>query len=264
MNNIGFGSRRGSYFVGVALAASFGCGSADDAEGPVEAAQPTHWTYEGLEGPTHWGQLDTQFATCESGHQQSPIDIPASVVAAPLSALTFDYAAGPATIVDNGHTVQVSLTEGVNELRIGDDSYSLVQFHFHAHSEHEIHGASKPLELHLVHRSASGALAVVGVLFDVGASNAALAQVFDMMPAATATPSALNVELDPSELLPSSHDGWTYSGSLTTPPCTEGVKWHVMSNGIQVSNAQLEEFTTRHEGSYRPVMENDSTITSGD
>jgi carbonic anhydrase len=248
------------------LLALAGCAGDEDDKLPVTPTHTggaPHWTYEGLEGPEYWGELAPLFAACGSGLQQSPIDIPATIEAAPLGALTFDYAAAPATIVDNGHTVQVNLTEGANELRIGDDPYSLLQFHFHAHSEHAIDGEYKPLELHLVHRATGGGLAVVGVLLDVGAASTGLAPVFDLMTSATAEPTELSVELDPSDLLPTSRDGWTYSGSLTTPPCTEGVKWHVLSNTIELSTAQLERFTARHELSHRPVMANESTITSG-
>jgi carbonic anhydrase len=118
--------------------------------------------------------------------------------------------------------------------------------------------------MHLVHRSASGGLAVVGVFFDVGTANAPLASVFDTMDSASSDPEDLTATIDPAQLLPTTHDGWTYSGSLTTPPCTEGVKWHVLSQPLQVSEAQLEHFTSHHEVSYRPVMENASTVTSGD
>jgi carbonic anhydrase len=239
------------------------CGSSNDPQS-APPATPVHWTYEGLEGPEHWGELATDYAACASGTHQSPIDIPASIPAAPLDALAFHYAAAPATIVDNGHTVQVNLTDTTNELTIDGEAYSLVQFHFHAHSEHAVGGQYKPLEMHLVHRSASGGLAVVGVLFEMGAANAALSAVFDTMGSATGQAMDLAAALDPSALLPDTTEGWAYSGSLTTPPCTEGVKWHVLSRTLQVSEAQLEAFTSRHEISYRPAMENSSTVTSGD
>jgi carbonic anhydrase len=241
------------------------CGSSDDAllEEPEHTGDAPHWTYEGVEGPEHWGALAESFASCSSGQQQSPIDIPASIASGELSALSFDYAAAPATILDNGHTVQVNLMEGANELSISGETYSLAQFHFHARSEHTIAGQTKPLEMHLVHRSAAGGLAVVGLFLDIGAANEALSSIFDTMGSATDEPSELHVEVDPSLLLPSSRDGWTYSGSLTTPPCTEGVKWHVMASSLEVSESQLGAFTARHPTSYRPVMANSSTITSG-
>jgi carbonic anhydrase len=250
-----------------------GCGSDDNSnkgseETPATTTTPTtttpHWTYEGLEGPTHWGELDAQFATCGTGEEQSPIDIPAAVAPGALSALSFQYGATPATILDNGHTVQVSMTGSDNKLSIDGEQYSLLQFHFHAHSEHAVNGEYKPLEMHLVHKSDAGALAVVGVFFDVGAENAALSSVFDTMGSATSDPAALASDVNPSELLPEAKDGWTYAGSLTTPPCTEGVKWHVLSHSLELSAEQLEDFTAKHELSYRPVMTNSSVVTSGD
>jgi carbonic anhydrase len=114
------------------LAVLVGCGSDDEAAEPTPAA--VHWTYEGLEGPEHWGEIDAQFATCASGEEQSPIDIPAAVAPGPLTALTFDYAGTPATITDNGHTVQVGMADESNVLSIAGEEYKLLQFHFHAHS----------------------------------------------------------------------------------------------------------------------------------
>lgn len=251
--------------VCVTLWAVTACGSSDDAllEEPDHTSELPHWAYEGAEGPAHWGELAEGFASCSSGQQQSPIDIPAAIAPGELSALSFDYVAAPATILDNGHTVQINLTARANELSIAGDTYSLIQFHFHAHSEHTIAGQPKPLEVHLVHLSAAGELAVIGVFLDTGAANIALSSIFDSMGAATDEPSELQVEVDPSLLLPSSREGWTYSGSLTTPPCSEGVRWHVLSSSLEVSEQQLEAFTARHETSHRPVMENSSTITSG-
>ena len=252
-----------------------GCGGSDELgdvdgtevdAGEVDtgsAHEPLHWSYAGEAGPERWGELGAAFATCGSGEQQSPIDIPASIVPGHLSALTFDYAPGPATIVNNGHTMQVGLTEGANVLEIDGEAYSLIQFHFHAHSEHAIGGAHAPLEMHLVHRSAQGELAVVGVFFEAGAAHGPLTPVFDGLIAASDEPVALVSDLDPGELLPASRDGWTYSGSLTTPPCTEGVRWHLLSSHVQISDAQLGYFTAVHEISHRPVMTNTSSITSG-
>jgi carbonic anhydrase len=234
-----------------------------DAEGAGGVHEALGWSYAGEAGPERWGELGAAFAMCGSGEQQSPIDIPASISPGQLSGLRFDYAPGPATIVNDGHTVQVGLAEGANVLGIDGEAYSLMQFHFHAHSEHAIGGEHAALEMHLVHRSELGELAVVGVLFEAGAEHGALAQVFAGMSAASASPSALSVDIDPSELLPASLEGWTYSGSLTTPPCTEGVRWHLLSSRAQVSETQLGRYTALHALSRRPLMANSSPITSG-
>lgn len=245
----------------------FACGGGDDVLDAVDGEDTTdiaHWSYEaGEHGPQRWGDLAAEFATCSSGEQQSPIDIPAAIAPGPLRALRFDYAPGPATLLDNGHTVQVDLTEGANVLSIADEAYELLQFHFHARSEHAVAGQHWPLEVHLVHRSSAGELAVLGVFFDTGAPHQALSPVFDHMATASADHTPLTQDLDPTVLLPPDTDGWTYSGSLTTPPCTEGVRWHVLSTPLEISPQQLESFTTHHELSRRPLMANTSTIASG-
>jgi carbonic anhydrase len=247
-----------------------GCGGSDEVgdgdtheEDTEITAEPLHWSYAGEAGPERWGELGAEFATCGSGQRQSPIDIPTSIAPGHLSALEFDYAPAPATIVNNGHTVQVGLTEGANVLSIDGERYALLQFHFHAHSEHAIGGVFAPLEMHLVHRSAQGELAVVGVFFEAGAEHGALAHVFEGMSTASEAPLSLSLDVDPGELLPASKEGWTYSGSLTTPPCTEGVRWHLLSSHVQVSETQLGRYTAVHELSRRPVMTNTSEITSG-
>jgi carbonic anhydrase len=241
-----------------------GCADEDDGELEEGLTPDTlHWSYEGAEGPESWGTLSEEYATCSSGERQSPIDIPAVVAPGTLTALEFDYAPAPATIVDNGHTVQVNFMEGANVLNIGAEAFALLQFHFHARSEHAVAGQYKPLEMHLVHRSSAGELAVVGVFFETGSAHGALAPVFDQMASATDQPAALSADLDPNNILPASKDGWAYSGSLTTPPCTEGVRWHVLSSSLQISEAQLAAFTDLHGTSYRPVLTNGSTVTSG-
>jgi carbonic anhydrase len=157
------------------------------------------------------------------------------------------------TIADNGHTVQIDLAGTTNKMTIAGKDYGLVQLHFHAHSEHTIGGVSFPLEMHLVHRAADSAVVVLTVLFRTGAHSAALEEVFDRMSAATETPAPLTTPLDPAALLPADRNGWSYTGSLTTPPCTEGVRWVVYSTPIEVSVAQLARFTARHAISYRPA-----------
>ena len=262
--------QRQALLVLAAIGWMVGCGGDDaiddvdaDHDDTESAAEPLHWSYAGEAGPERWGELGTEFVTCGSGERQSPIDIPTSIAPGHLSALEFDYAPGPATIVNNGHTMQVGLTDGANVLNIDGESYALLQFHFHAHSEHAIGGVYAPLEMHLVHRSARGELAVVGVLFEAGAEHGPFAHVFEGMSTASEAPISLSLDVDPSELLPASRDGWTYSGSLTTPPCTEGVRWHLLSSHVQVSETQLARYTAVHELSRRPVMTNTSAITSG-
>lgn len=136
---------------------SAGCGAADDERLTDETlGEAAHWSYLGDHAPERWGEIDVDFAMCATGTQQSPIDIPSSIAPGEFTALSFDYAPAPAAMVDNGHTIQVNLTEGANVLDVDGDTYALVQFHFHAHSEHSVDGVFTPLELHLVHRAENG------------------------------------------------------------------------------------------------------------
>jgi carbonic anhydrase len=211
-----------------------------------------HFDYEGESGPTHWGGLAPGWSLCESGIQQSPIDIPASAQPAVASDLTVNYEPGALTILNNGHTVQVNYPDG-SGIVLGGSKYSLLQFHFHAHSEHSIAGHRAPLELHLVHRNADNALAVIGVMIEEGPENAALEGVFSHMPAKSG-PAETHADtmIDASAFLPGQLSMWRYEGSLTTPPCSESVKWHVLAGPITASAAQIAKFTRLYSADARP------------
>jgi carbonic anhydrase len=168
---------------------------------------------------------------CTLGTEQSPIHISsAEAKRTPLPALAFDYHASKATVEHRGHAVQVNLTED-NALRLGDVDYKLLQFHYHHPSEHLIDGKAAPLEVHLVHQNAAGNLAVVGVLFHEGAANPALATKLASI--------GKDATVDPRELLPADLGYFAYNGSLTTPPCSEGVKWLVLARPMTASAEQL-------------------------
>jgi carbonic anhydrase len=205
------------------------------------AAAP-HWEYDGTEGPAHWGDLDG-YAVCKTGQQQSPIDITKSVKLSPPQALTLNYKDSAISLVNNGHTAQVNYDKG-SSMSIGGKSYDLVQFHFHDPSEHTINGVGAKMEIHLVHQNAADkSLAVIGVMLQEGAENPLLAKFWDSIPASagTANPSGtLNI----SAIVPSDSHFYTYAGSLTTPPCSEGVKWIVMKQPMTVSKAQADKFTS--------------------
>jgi carbonic anhydrase len=237
-----------------------GAGDAHDAGGTADG-HTVHWTYEGNEGPEHWGDLSPDYALCKSGETQSPIDIPSSVAPGSINGMTLIYIAAPGTIFDNGHTVQVNITGG-STLTEGGKDYTLAQFHFHKHSEHTVGGISQPLEMHLVHTASDGAYTVLGVFLKSGAANTALDEVFTKMPSATETPAPLSHDIDPIALLPTVKDGWAYDGSLTTPPCTEGVHWRVYGVPLEASPEQIAKFT--HDPSYRPSQPlNARTVTGG-
>jgi carbonic anhydrase len=216
------------------------------------AQHAAHWTYEGSEGPNHWGQLSHDWEPCQSGQQQSPIDL-TGPTGTDLANISFNYSATKADVIDNGHTIQVNFRPG-NSIKVDGKRYDLLQFHFHAPSEHTINGKHSPAELHLVHKSADGQLAVVGVMLDKGARNDALAAVFKNMPAPRRKSAKLDRKINPADLLPAAGATYRYDGSLTTPPCSEGVKWYVVASPIAVSEAQLAEFERRHNHSNRPVQ----------
>jgi carbonic anhydrase len=216
---------------------------------------PVHWSYEGEEGPEHWGELSPDYELCANGSQQSPIDI-ANPTAADLANVVFDYEPTPLEIVNNGHTIQVSYALG-SSIQLDATSYELLQFHFHAPSEHLVSGAAADAELHLVHRSATGALAVVGVLMAQtadGADNSALATVWSNLPQAPGPARQVDAQVDAEMLLPENRLTFRYQGSLTTPPCSEGVSWLMMTEPIGISAAQLEALGAIMEGNNRPIQ----------
>jgi Carbonic anhydrase len=227
-----------------ALGASAGAG---------EAGHAPHWTYHGAEGPAHWGELAPEFATCKAGREQSPVDIVAGAPSA-QSALGFAYTPQALQITNNGHTIQVDRAQG-GTLSVGDARYALAQFHFHGPSEHTVTGKHYPLELHLVHKASDGTLAVVGVLIEQGAANPALAPIVAHLPNKEGqSASVAAVAFDAATLLPAQHAYAHYRGSLTTPPCSEGVQWFVLDAPITASKAQIEALSRVMGANDRPVQ----------
>ena len=220
-----------------------------------KSGEPPHWSYDGAEGPEHWGDLDPAFAACKLGHRQSPIDIPAAKIKAVLlPAIRFDYKATPLRVTDNGHTVLAKYAPG-SVIHVGEAKYELQQLHFHHPSEEHIDGKSFAMDAHLVHRDQDGRLAVVAILFQEGAPNPALAAVFGHLPAGPGKEAtAVGTEIDASKLLPAKHAYFTFDGSLTTPPCTEGVTWYVLRVPVTASAEQLAAFAQRYPNDARPVQ----------
>lgn len=212
-----------------------------------------HWTYEGEEGPAHWGNLRDGFKLCSTGTTQSPIDIE-STVSANISDIQFNYSDSAVNILNNGHTVQVNYDPGSSIMYDGVQ-YDLAQFHFHHPSEHTVNGEAAPMEAHFVHRSADGALAVVGVLLVEGeADNPNFAPVFDNLPTEKVDVTTLAATVSAAAMLPDAKTYYTYSGSLTTPPCSEGVRWLLMTTPVELSAAQIEAFSAIFEDDARPVQ----------
>ena len=216
------------------------------------ARPQAHWGYEGTHGPEHWGSLDPGFAVCSNGREQSPIDLTGAEPGA-LSEIAFDYAPSPISILNNGHTIQVDYQPG-SGIDLDGTRYELAQFHFHHRSEHTVDGAGFPLEMHLVHASADGTLAVVGVFLEEGGANEALAPVWRGMPAEAGPATVVEGTVDANALLPERRTTWRYPGSLTTPPCSEGVSWLVMTEPVTASPEQIEAFSTLFPVNNRPVQ----------
>ena len=173
---------------------------------------------------------------------------------AELAPLQFHYLPGGKTLVNNGHTVQVNYAPG-SSLELDGMHFELKQFHFHAPSENLIEGRSYPLEGHLVHANDKGELAVVAVMFEPGQANAALSQAWQALPAKAGEMHSLEQPISAEQLLPAQHDYYRFSGSLTTPPCSEGVRWLVMKQPVQVSQAQIDAFkAVMHHPNNRPVQ----------
>lgn len=213
-----------------------------------------HWTYEGEEGPANWGELSPDWEACGVGQAQSPIDI---TEAQPVSLTDIDiaYSDSAINIFNNGHTIQVNYDEG-SSITYNEIDYQLLQFHFHHPSEHTVGGIPAAMEIHFVHRSANGELAVIGVMLVVGDNtNDAYAPVFDHLPAEMGEPEALeDMSINAADLLPDGALFYTYNGSLTTPPCTEIVRWLVMVEPVVLSLEQVEAFGAIFELNARPVQ----------
>lgn len=213
-----------------------------------------HWGYEGTGGPSHWGELSADFKTCQLGTQQTPIDLGSGVKAQFDKPFSLSYKPVPGKIVNNGHTIQVNLEKGCSCV-IEGTSYDLLQFHFHHPSEHLIAGKRFNMELHLVHKAENGALAVVGVFLTEGPANAVLKPVFDGMPQSTGGEKPLPDALNPAGLLPPARGYFRYMGSLTIPPCTEGLTWTVFKDAVPVSGEQIRKFAGLFPNNARPVQE---------
>lgn len=219
----------------------------------LNAQEEIHWTYEGEEGPEHWGSLKPEYALCSTGKTQSPVDI-VGAYSTDIHDIRFDYRASALNIFNNGHTIEVNYDAG-SSITYKGVTYNLRQFHFHHPSEHTIEGVATPLEVHFVHQDADGNLAVVAVMLTEGdATNEAFAAVFDHLPAEESEVETLDASVNAAAMLPESAIYFTYTGSLTTPPCSEGVRWFVMQEPVALSAEQIEAFSAIFELNARPVQ----------
>lgn len=220
---------------------------------PAFASGDVHWGYSGHGAPEHWAELKPEFATCRTGKMQSPIDL-AQANSAGQIAVSADYKAAPLTILNNGHTVQVNFPAGSTMTSAGQEFY-LLQVHFHTPSEEAINGKRFPMVAHFVHKDANGALGVLGVLFEEGAANSELAKIIAAAPKHEhAATTITGVTINPADLIPSTLNVYRFQGSLTTPPCTEGVNWHVAQTTVTASADQIRAMATILGHNARPIQ----------
>jgi carbonic anhydrase len=216
------------------------------------SAGPAHWSYEGEDGPEHWGELDPAYSACADGSAQTPIDV-VDPSPADLVNPEFDYQAGEASVVNNGHTIQANAAPG-NVLTLDGSEFPLAQLHFHAPSEHTINGQAAPVEVHFVHKTAAGVIAVVGVMLtEGGAANTAWEPFVGAL--TVGKDQTQPARLDWRAMLPASGLTIRYAGSLTTPPCTEGVHWLLMKETVELSADQIRAFAAAYEGNNRPIQQ---------
>ena len=211
-----------------------------------EAQWKTPWDYEGARGADHWSQLDPAYAACNIGREQSPIDI-RDTQKVGLPALRFEYKSEPLKyLINNGHTIRVNYHDAPGSgsfLIVGDKRYHMTQFHFHRPSEEYIHGKSYDMVLHLMHESDSGEVAGVAVLLKAGNANATVQTIFEHMPMTEGKEMEIaGVEVNPEGMLPRDASYYMYAGSLTAPPCTEGVTWFVLKTPVEISREQIDAF----------------------
>ncbi len=221
--------------------------------GQAMASGDVHWSYSGHGGPAHWGDLSSEFSTCKSGVNQSPINL-TGFIEGDLPAIGFSYGTTATDIVNNGHTVQANFAKG-SSISVDGMEFDLLQCHFHAPSENNIDSKSFPMEGHCVHASKDGKLAVVAVMFDIGDASKGIASLWANMPEHTGDKHTLSAKVKATDLLPESKDYYRFNGSLTTPPCTEGVRWFMLKDSVTISKEQLNAFQgALHEPNNRPVQ----------
>ncbi len=220
---------------------------------PEKAVHQVHWSYSGAAGAANWHKISPDYALCGQGQRQSPIDIKDGV-RVNLEGIKFDYKPSALKVINNGHTIQVAYDPG-STISVGGTTFELVQFHFHRPAEERVNGRPFDMVAHLVHKSKDGALAVVAVLMMAGDENPFIKSLWNHLPLDVGmdeTPAGVTV--DATQLLPKIRGYFTYMGSLTTPPCSEGVRWIVMRTPVQVSRTQVNTFGRLYENNARPIQ----------
>jgi carbonic anhydrase len=220
----------------------------------AQAQWKTPWSYAGADGPERWGDLDPGYAVCKSGKEQSPIDI-RRTQKANLPPIGFEYKSGPLKVINNGYTaMRVNYTPGNgNFLVVGGKRYELRQFHFHRPSEEYVNGKPYDMAVHFMHEDSEGKIAGVTVFLEAGSANAAIERLWQHMPKSPGQEQVVaGVEVNPGDLLPSDTAYYTYMGSLTAPPCTEGVTWFLLKAPLKISGEEIGTFAKLYPHDVRP------------
>ena len=238
--------------------AAAGDAGPDAAANAGQSLLPAHWDYMGEVGPDAWGRMRPEFSKCATGQRQSPIDIRGGI-AVDLEPIKFEYRSSAFSVIDNGHTVQVNVEPG-NSITITGKRYELAQFHFHRPSEERINGRQYDMVVHLVHKDVDGRLAVVAVLLDRGSAQAIIQTVWNNLPLEKGDEVRAGSRIDLMQLLPDDKRYYTYMGSLTTPPCSEGVLWMVMKQPVPISMDQVAIFSRLYPMNARPIQQADGRL----
>jgi carbonic anhydrase len=226
---------------------------------PTAPAAPTGapWDYEGKRGALTWGKLDPAYKACSAGHEQSPVDIRGAHLNKALQPIEFHYLSGPVTLENNGRTVIVHVNPG-SYILAGGKRYDLVQFDFHHPAEEAVKGKLTDMDVHLLHKAADGTQAVIAIRLAEDLTtppNAVLAELWPHLPTQPGTTQQVTDYVNPGGLMPADRGYWTYTGSLTTPPCTEGVQWFVFEQPVTLSRDQLRAFASLYKVNSRPLQD---------
>ena len=215
-----------------------------------------YWTYEGEKNPNQWEPVDAAYEACERGEAQSPINIDVTNIEqqSSISEIQLQYHNATIAILNNGHTIQANVKPEGQSLTVGDKSFNLVEMHFHQPSEHQLNGKNYDMEAHLIHEDENGELAVIGLFIEEGQTNAELAPIWSILPKHHNEEILVEDSIQLQNLIPEDKSGFQYVGSLTTPPCTEGVGWFVLEKPIQMSKEQIQLFKNIFPNNHRPVQ----------
>jgi len=220
---------------------------------PIAAQSGAEWTYYGRKGPSSWGKLDPAYSACSKGKQQSPIDIRGAKRNSALKPIEFHYISGPVTLVNTGITIRVDVAPG-GYIVFNGVRYDLVEFHFHHPAEDLVDGKLSDLQIDLVHKNAAGQKAIIGVRLNEGQVNGALAALWPTLPATSGAKATIQDFFNPLGLLPVDRSYWSYTGSITVPPCTEAVQWIAMQNPTDLAQDQLQTFARLYPDNARPIQ----------